>query len=422
MDRSPGSTASTFFRQLIQSRDITQQLVNHDQEIKVAIIDDDFHFALQSDGGEKLHVKLHDGMFTLSLGPCSDESVTLVAPEAEWQKFFSPLPPPPYQSFWGMLRVLGHDGRIRVGGDPASFAKNARVWRLVLDKMKQVFNDKNTGPPNTNLEEEPEVDAVVGRYVWINSEYFGKCKMFVESSGNGQQALLLLHTAGADSRQYHSIMNDKELQKRTTMFAFDMPGHGRSYPGHKMIISQLGIKDCIVSGASMAGHVCLAVALRATELGVVGVIPCEACDYVSSSGTLYGIASSNNESVMNAEIVSGLSGPSTLPAHQKMIWWGYSSQAAGIFAGDLCFYFEGWDGRDRVASIDTTICPVYMLTGEYDYSCTPAASRATAAKIPGAVFTEMKGMGHFPAAEDPSGFLPHLFRGLDFIQNASVKR
>ena len=58
--------------------------------------------------------------------------------------------------------------------------------------------------------------------------------------------------------------------------------------------------------------------------------------------------------------------------------------------------------------IDTSRCPVVMLTGEYDYSCTPEASRATAAKIPGAEFREMKGLGHFPMTENPEAFLEYL--------------
>lgn len=49
----------------------------------------------------------------------------------------------------------------------------------------------------------------------------------------------------------------------------------------------------------------------------------------------------------------------------------------GIFHGDLDFYFGGWDGRSRMSGIDTKKCPVYMLTGEYDWSNTPAMSQET---------------------------------------------
>lgn len=74
------------------------------------------------------------------------------------------------------------------------------------------------------------------------------------------------------------------------------------------------------------------------------------------------------------------------------------------------------DGRGRVEKIDTTFCPVYMLTGEYDYSCTTDASKATADKIPGAVFEPMKNLGHFPLTENPKLVSPYLLRALDFIE------
>lgn len=83
----------------------------------------------------------------------------------------------------------------------------------------------------------------------------------------------------------------------------------------------------------------------------------------------------------------------------------YSGQAYGIFHGDLDFYFGGFDARDRVSSIDVKKCPIYFLTGEYDWSTTPEMSNATAKKIQGANFKSMKGLGHFPATEDPSKFV-----------------
>lgn len=57
----------------------------------------------------------------------------------------------------------------------------------------------------------------------------------------------------------------------------------------------------------------------------------------------------------------------------------------------------GWDGRDRMHTIDTKTCPVYMMTGEYDWSNTPEMSQKTADKIPGGKCVAMKGLGHFPA-------------------------
>lgn len=58
-----------------------------------------------------------------------------------------------------------------------------------------------------------------------------------------------------------------------------------------------------------------------------------------------------------------------------------------------------------MAGIDTKTCPVYMLTGEYDWSNTPDMSQATADKIPNGMHTAMKGLGHFPATENPKKFV-----------------
>ena len=57
-----------------------------------------------------------------------------------------------------------------------------------------------------------------------------------------------------------------------------------------------------------------------------------------------------------------------------------------------------------------------MLTGEYDYSCTPEMTEKVAASIPGSRMTIMKGMGHFPMSEDPASFLEYLLPILNRIK------
>lgn len=69
-----------------------------------------------------------------------------------------------------------------------------------------------------------------------------------------------------------------------------------------------------------------------------------------------------------------------------------------------------------MAGIDTKKCPVFMLTGEYDWSNTPAMSQATADKIPGAKAKSMPQLGHFPATENPRKFVPHLLEAIEHIQ------
>ncbi|KAK5303655.1 hypothetical protein LTR99_005417 [Exophiala xenobiotica] len=371
----------------------------------------------------------------------SGPEFTLYAQSDHWRQFFSAIPKRPFQSYWGMLRLLGTEADVKVEGDLAAFTTHAHLWRLILDKVRNGMHPPwrdGTEEGDYTPDDERDDDSIIGHYTWLklsSSIPLGKCKIFYEVSGQGEQQLLFLHTAGADSRQFHSMMMSKDLQQQCTMYAFDLPGHGRSFPGSEQyplsyanseefyiavigqFIAKLGLRDVVVSGASMGGQVCLAVALRAQELNVRGVIPCEACDYLpkQQAQSIYGLA--GDESVLNPERVCGMISPTSPEVYKRLNWWIYSSQAARIFPGDLKFYFEGWDGRDRMRKIDTRVCPVYMLTGEYDYSCSVDASRATAEKIKGAVFEEMNGLGHFPFSEDPEKFLPYFKRALEHIRS-----
>ncbi len=58
------------------------------------------------------------------------------------------------------------------------------------------------------------------------------------------------------------------------------------------------------------------------------------------------------------------------------------------------------------------------MTGEYDYSCTPADAERTAAAIPGAEAMTMADLGHFPMSEDPARFREYILPVLDRIATA----
>ncbi len=116
-----------------------------------------------------------------------------------------------------------------------------------------------------------------------------------------------------------------------------------------------------------------------------------------------------------AAIVSGLVGPDA-PDHER--WetlWHYMQGGPGVFKGDLYFYKRDGDIRDRVARIDTKRCPLFLLSGEYDYSCTPEETLEVARSIAGCEVAIMKGLGHFPMSENPKEFLKHLLPVLERI-------
>src|ERR1700687_6130325 len=80
----------------------------------------------------------------------------------------------------------------------------------------------------------------------------------------------------------------------------------------------------------------------------------------------------------------------------------------GVFKGDLYFYRAEPDWSADLARIDTVVCPLYLLTGEYDFSCTPEDTMRTAAAIGGASVTIMERLGHFPMSENPEQFRRYI--------------
>ncbi|KAJ9669255.1 hypothetical protein H2201_000607 [Coniosporium apollinis] len=308
------------------------------------------------------------------------------------------------------------------------FAHWTHVWRRVLE----LAHHAHCGPYPEDEQPKPDEDHLVGRYVYLTAPIWARCKVFYESSGDGDQPIVFLHTAGSDSRQYHGVMNDARMRKKGTMYCFDLPGHGRSfpsqsyYPGAHTItedsyvgciaafVKALGLNKPIICGASMAGQVCLAVAIRHKVVGACGTIPLQGSDYLNMERQWYDRSPYVNQSLFNPEWVYGMMSPTAPLVNKQLIWHLYSGQAYGV--SYLDFYFGGWDGRSRMADIDTKRCPVFMLTGEYDWSNTPAMSQATADKIPGAKHKGMPELGHFPATENPAKFVPHLIEAIEHIQ------
>ena len=94
----------------------------------------------------------------------------------------------------------------------------------------------------------------------------------------------------------------------------------------------------------------------------------------------------------------------------------YSAGWPPAFLGDLYYYLEDFDLRERAADIDTGRVGVHILSGEYDYSGTLEAGREANEAIAGSTWTRMPGLGHFPMSEDPERFVEHLLPILEKIR------
>ncbi len=275
------------------------------------------------------------------------------------------------------------------------------------------------------------IEAVTGRYAHLALD--GKPhRLYFEEAGQGTP-LLCLHTAGSDGRQFRAVLNDPDITRHYRVVAFDMPWHGKSsppagwekadyrlstssYTGLIMTVArELGLARPVVMGCSIGGRIVLNLALEhARELRAL--IGLQSAAYVER---YYESAWLNHAEVHAGQacgaIAYGLMSPLSPDEHRWETVWHYMQGGPGIFTGDLHFYQVDGDLRDRIGAIDTTVCPLYMLTGEYDYSASPKDTAAAAARIRGAKVTIMKGLGHFPMSENPDAFLGYLRPVLDEI-------
>jgi len=106
-------------------------------------------------------------------------------------------------------------------------------------------------------------------------------------------------------------------------------------------------------------------------------------------------------------LVSGLIAPQSPKPHAAKPLWAYMQSGPGSQGRSLFYRVDG-DLRGRVEKIDTGVCPLYLLTGEYDFSCMPEDTLRTAAAIPRASVAIMEQLGHFPMSENPEQFRRYI--------------
>ena len=278
----------------------------------------------------------------------------------------------------------------------------------------------------------PVIEPVIGRYIQMTIENRPH-RVYFEEAGQGIP-LLCLHTAGSDGRQFRGLLNDPNVTSHFRVIAFDMPWHGKSSPpegyqdeeyrlttnGYTTLIrsfaAALGLERPVVMGCSIGGRIVLQLAARhPTEFrALIGL------QSAAWQAPWYDTSWLHRPDVHGGEVcaalVSGLAAPGGSESGRHETLWHYMQGGTGIFKGDLWFYRDDADFRGMLEDIDTSVCPLWLLTGEYDYSCSPADTRSTAAAIPGANFVEMSQLGHFPMSENYPHFASYLHPVLDSIR------
>ncbi|MGI4813068.1 MAG: alpha/beta fold hydrolase, partial [Janthinobacterium lividum] len=244
--------------------------------------------------------------------------------------------------------------------------------------------------------------------------------------------LLCLHTAGADGRQYRALLNDPEVTRHFRVIAFDLPWHGKSAPPEGfqdetyllsvdryvetiMAVSQgLGLDRPVVMGCSIGGRVVLHLMMRHLTAfrAVIGLqTGLEAAAHMKQQTleTEYLHRSDVHGPEATAGLLYGIMAPQSPISERWETLWHYMQGGPGVFVGDCHFYKE--DGNltvAQLAGIDTRKTPLYLLSGEYDYSSTPEMTGLVAEAISGSKYQRMTQLGHFPMSENYPHFREYL--------------
>jgi len=277
----------------------------------------------------------------------------------------------------------------------------------------------------------PRFEPITGRYLHLDL-LDRPHRLYVEEAGVGIP-LLCLHTAGSDARQFRGLMNDPRVTSGFRVIAFDMPWHGKSSPPAgwqdaeykltsrdyvRMIVEvadALALDKPVAMGCSIGGRIVLHLARECPERSraLIGL------ESAAHTDPYYDVSWLNRPDVHGGQVcagvVSGLIAPAAPATERWETLWHYMQSGPGVFKGDLHFYMIDGDIRDRVDDIEIDRCPLFLLTGEYDYSCTSEAT-LDIAKRTGAPAIIMKGLGHFPMSEDPEKFLSYLLPVLEEIR------
>lgn len=373
-------------------------------------------------GGDEVKLTFANGGFQLS-DATSEPLISITASAEAWDKVLQSPPPPTFHSFTA-LDLVNPD--FKVEAEPLVLAQA----RPVLERLVERLVD---APPVTLTPSRRSLSQVAGAWHEVTIRGIPH-DIYVESAGQGVP-VLFLHTAGADSRQFIAQLSDIELASRFQMTAPDLPFHGRSMPptgwdggDYKLdlatyrdwciaILEQVIGTRAIVVGGSMGAAMALVLAAERPDL-LLGIVAVEPPLLSKGRRNLFQHHVAVHGALHNASYVRGLMSPLSPESDRRMAAWIYSQGAPGIYGGDLAFYSDEFDGAVVAGKIDAKRTPVALLSGDYDYSATPADGRQLANLIPGSFFKVMPGLGHFPMCENPNLFRGYLSQSLDHVTAA----
>ncbi len=357
----------------------------------------------------------------------------LRGPAEAWATYAKPMPDVGFQNLTSMMR-LGH---IEVRGAMLEFGRNLMLLEEVFASMRGRPEGTRPSPAPVG---KPWIEPVTGRYLHTDLNGRPHRIYFEEAGPTDGIPLLCLHTAGADGRQYRAILNDSAITQAYRVISFDLPWHGKSSPppGFETevyrlttklyidtimtVIRALRLNRPVVMGCSIGGRAVLHLALsHGAEFRAAIGLQSALYAQPDANPVLRELEVIHRPDVhggdASAAFVACLMAPASSTPDRWETLWHYAQGGPGIFMGDLVYYMADGDMRNLdLSPLEKQECPIYLLTGEYDISATPALTADLAKKVNARHFEVMPGLGHFPMSEAPERFLGYLRPVLEQIR------
>ena len=387
-------------------------------------------------GAEPWTVRLGAEPIVVERGSPANPDIVFEAPAEAWARFAAAVPAVGYQSLNGMMRV----GHLQVSGDMLQFGRHLMLIEEVFRSVRGPRTPATAKPAPVG---KPWIEAVTGRY--LHTDLDGRPhRIYFEEAGPADGIpLLCLHTAGSDGRQFRAVLNDPAVTAHYRVICFDLPRHGKSSPppGFETeiyrlttklyvdtvltVAKALALERPVVMGCSIGGRAVLHLALThgtafRAAIGLQSALYADPGANPALRDLELIHRPDTHGGDVSAAFVSCLISPTSPEADRWETLWHSSQSGPGVFMGDLVYYMADGDMRNLdLSPLKSQTCPLYLLTGEYDLSATPALTAELAKQVNARHFEVMPGLGHFPMSEAPERFLGHLRPVLDQIRSES---